>query len=157
MRSIHSTLLALASSLTVGLTTSAACAATYRVDDSDSLPQESTAELEWREPVPSRNADDTLEGTTGVLLRLNVGAWLNRVGRLYLVLPEQAAPLIRLSWRAQGRLLSGQALPGQRVLVYEGPLLTPWIEERLELGIEASGSRLAGMQPLTFYFEIDVD
>ena len=155
MASVHATLV-LASSLTVGLA-AVADAATYRVDDSGSLPQESTAELQWREPVPSRRGDDTLEGTLVVLMRLNVGPWLNRVGRLYLVVPEQAAPLVRLSWRAQGRFLPGQAVPGQRVLVYEGPVSTPWIEERLELGIEASGSRLEGMQPLTFHFEIDVD
>jgi hypothetical protein len=132
-------------------------AATYRVDDSASLPRESTALLRWRDPVPSRSGGDTLEGTIDVALRLSVGAWLNQVGRLYLVLPEQGTPLVRLSWRTQGRLLPGKVLPGQRVLVYEGPIATPYLEERLELAIEASGSHLAGTQPVNFHFEIDVD
>jgi hypothetical protein len=141
--------------LAAGLTP--AVAATYQVDDSGSLPRESNAVLDWRAAAPSKNADDTLQGTFGVLLRLNVGAWINHVGRLYLVLPEQTVPLIRLNWRTQGRLLPGQALPGQRVLIFEGPITTSLFEEKLELGIEARGSRLTGIQPLTFHFEIDVD
>src|SRR5262245_38670498 len=157
MPSVRANLLALAFSLTVGLTASGTRAATYRVDDSSSLPQEPTAELRWREAVPSRKGDDTLEGSIGVMLRLNVGPWMNRVGRLYLVLPEQPAPLVSLSWRTQGRLLPGQARPGQRALVYEGPLSTPWIEERFDFGIEARGSRFDGMQPLNVYFEFHVD
>lgn len=132
-------------------------AATYQVDDSASVPRESTALLRWREPVPTRSGDDTLQGKIGVTLRLNVGAWLHQVGRLYLVLPQQNAPLVRMSWRTQGRLLPGQVLPGQRVLVYEGPIATPYLDEQLELAIEASGSQLAGTQPLNFHFEIDVD
>ena len=132
-------------------------AATYRLDDSASLPRESNALLRWRSAVPTRDGDDTLEGTIGVVLRLDVGAWVNHNGRVFLVLPEQVAPVNRLSWRTQGRLQPGQIGPGQRVLVYEGPIATPWLEDRLELAIEASGARLAGTQPVSFHFEIDVD
>jgi hypothetical protein len=132
-------------------------AATYRVDDSASIPRESTALLGWRSAVPSRNRDDTLQGTIGVALRLDIGAWNGRTGRIYLVLPEQAIPGVRLKWRTQGRLLSGQAIPGQRVLVFEGSITTPYLEDRLELDIEASGRELLGTQPLGFHFEIDVD
>jgi hypothetical protein len=135
----------------------AARGATYRVDDSASLPRESTALLHWRETVPARGGDNTLEGAIGVVVRLDVAAWVHRCGRVFLVLPEQAAPLVRLGWRTQGRLLAGQIQPGQRVLVYEGVIASPWLEDRLELSIQASGERLAGMQPLSFHFEIDVD
>lgn len=134
-----------------------AIAATYRLDDSASLPRESTAQLGWRSAVPSRNGDDTLQGKIGVALRLDVGAWRSKSGRIYLVLPEQTAPGLRLAWRTQGRLLSGQATPGQRVLVFEGPIATLYLEDRLELDIEASGQEFAGTQPLSFHFEIDVD
>lgn len=148
---------ALAIALALAVATSTAGAATFRVDDSASLPRESTALLHWRDPVPTRSSDDTLEGAIGVALRLNVGAWLNHVGRVYLVLPEQGTPPVRLSWRTQGRLLPGQVQPGQRVLVYEGRIETPYLEERLELAIEVSGSRLSGTQPVNFHFEIEVD
>jgi hypothetical protein len=134
-----------------------AASATYRVDDSASIPRESTALLGWRDAVPTRGGSDTLEGTIGVALRLDLGPWRNRSGRLFLVLPEQATPVVQLSWRTQGRLLPGRVVPGQRVLVYEGLISTPFIDERLELGIEASGERLAGTQPVNFHFEIDVD
>lgn len=134
-----------------------AAAATYRIDDSASLPRESTALLGWRSAVPSRHGDDTLQGTIGVALRLDVGAWRSRGGRIYLVLPEQMTPGVRLNWRTQGRLLPGQATPGQRVLVFEGPIAAPYLEDRLELDIEAGGEEFLGTQPLNFHFEIDVD
>ena len=134
-----------------------AVAATYRIDDSASIPRESTALLGWQSAVPSRGGDDTLHGTIGVALRLDVGPWHSRAGRIYLVLPEQTTPGVRLAWRTQGRLLPGQATPGQRVLVFEGPIATPYLEERLELDIEASGRELRATQPLNFHFEIDVD
>ena len=150
---------ALVAALLVALALAAAPAdaATYRIDDSASLPRESTALLGWRSAVPSRQGDDILHGTIGVALRLDVGAWRSRSGRIYLVLPEQTTPGMRLNWRTQGRLRSGQATPGQRVLVFEGPIATPFLEDRLELDIEAGGGELPGTQPLNFHFEIDVD
>lgn len=132
-------------------------AATYRLDDSSSLPRESTALLGWRSAVPSRYGDDTLQGTIGVALRLDVGTWRSKTGRIYLVMPEQATQGVRLSWRTQGRLLPGKATPGQRVLVFEGSIASPYLEDQLLLDIEASGRELMGAQPLDFHFEIDVD
>lgn len=132
-------------------------AATYRLDDSASLPREASALLEWRSMAPSRDGEDSLIGTVAILLRLDVAAWQNRIGRVFLVVPEQPAPLVRMSWRTQGRLQPGQAVPGQRVLIYEGPISTPWLEERIELSIEARSEGLEAMQRLNFNFEIDVD
>lgn len=151
--------IALAAASLAALATSAApaVAATYRIDDSASLPRESTALLGWRSAVPSRHGDDTLQGTIGVALRLDVGAWRDRPGRIYLVLPEQTTAGVRLAWRTQGRLLPGQATPGQRVLVFEGSIAAPYLEERLELDIETLGQEFLGTQPLNFHFEIDVD
>ncbi len=141
----------------IATTTLPSRAATYRVDDSASLPRESTALLQWQQVAPSRGKDDTLEGTVAVAVRLNLTPWFNQHGRLFLVLPEQGTPLVRVRWRTQGRLLPGQILPGQRVLVFEGLVATPILDETLALTIEASGELLPGMQPLAFHFEIDVD
>jgi hypothetical protein len=134
-----------------------AAAATYRLDDSASLPRESNALLGWRSAIPSRHGDDVLQGTIGVDLRLDVGAWRSRSGRVFLVLPEQSIPGVRLNWRTQGRLLSGQAMPGQRVLVFEGTIAAPYLEDRLQMDIEASGREFLGTQPLNFHFELEVD
>lgn len=157
MKTLHGHAHLAAALLILALAVPAARAATYRVDDSASLPRESTALLRWHDAVPSRSGDETLEGMIGVALRLDVSAWLNRTGRVFLVLPEQGTPAVRLGWQTQGRLLPGQVRPGQRVLVYNGRIESPWLEDRLELSIEARGDRLAGTQPLSFYFEIDLD
>ncbi len=148
---------AVALALGCAAATSPAAAATYRVDDSSSFPRESTALLRWRQTAPARDADDTLEGTVGVAVRLNLEPWLNRTGRLFLVLPQQGTPLVRVSWRTQGRLLPGEIAPGQRVLVYEGPITIPHLDETLMLTIQASGGQLPEMRSLAFHFEIDTD
>jgi hypothetical protein len=134
-----------------------AAAATYRVDDSATLPVESTALLRWRQAAPSRDRDDTLEGAAAVAVRLNLAPWLQQGARLYLVLPAQGTAAVRVSWLTQGRLLPGEISPGERVLVYQGPIESPFLEETLTLRIEADGSRLPGTERLRFHFEIDTD
>ena len=148
---------AIALTLCCAATASPAAAATYRVDDSSSFPRETTALLRWRQTAPARDADDTLEGTVGVAVRLNLQPWLSRIGRVFLVFPEQGTPLVRVSWRTQGRLLPGEIAPGQRVLVYEGPITIPYLDETLALTIQASGGQLPEMRSLAFHFEIDTD
>lgn len=132
-------------------------AATYPVDDSASLPVESMALLRWRQAAPTRARDDVLEGAIAVAVRLNLAPWLNSNARLYLVLPEQGTALTRATWRTQGRLLPGEISPGHRVLVYQGPIPSPILEETLTIRIEADGNRLPGIQRLNFHFEIDTE
>jgi hypothetical protein len=62
-----------------------------------------------------------------------------------------------VSWLTQGRLLPGEISPGERVLIYQGPIASPFLEETLTLRIEADGSRLPGTERLRFHFEIDTD
>lgn len=138
-------------------TTQPATAATHRVDDSASLPVESIALLGWRQSAPSRATDAMLEGAATVTVRLNLAPWLHRQARLYLVLPEQGSALVKARWRTQGRLLPGEIAPGQRVIVYQGPITTPLLEETLALRFEADGDRLPGTQRLAFHFEIDTE
>ncbi len=132
-------------------------AATFRVDDSASVPAESNVRLKWRDLVPGRRPDNTLEGAVGVAIRLNLVPWINRTGRLFLVLPEQPIGVVRAKWTTQGRLLPGQLISGQRRLVYTGPITTPLLEETLALEIEADGDRLPNSHRLNFHFEIDID
>lgn len=132
-------------------------AETIRVDDAASLPGETTALLRWRDFAPSGRAQETLEGAVAVAVRLNLAVVLGRTGRLYLVLPEQGATPVRVNWVTQGRLLAGEISPGQRVLVYQGPVTSPYLEETLALRIEADGNYLPGMQRLDFHFEFDAD
>jgi hypothetical protein len=141
----------------LGLGTSQCLAATYRVDDRATLPSESTALLRWRQTAPSLQRDDTLEGATALALQLDVSRWMDQEASLYLVFPEQGSAALRASWTSRGRLLSGEVLPGQRVLVYRGRITGPVIEDTLLLSITADGNRLAGIQRLNFHFEIDTE
>jgi len=139
------------------LPTADSAAATFRVDDSASIPSESTARLKWRAVAPTRRADSTLEGAVGVSVRLNLSPWINRNGKLFLVLPEQPIGVVKARWQTQGRLLPGELVSGQRALVYAGPISTPMLDETLVLTIETDGDRLPGAHRLKFHFEIDVD
>lgn len=133
-------------------------AATYRVDDSATIPQEASATLRWRQFAPGRRSvDNTVEGATAVQVRLNLAPWVKRNGRVFLVLPEQPPGRVTVHWTTQGRLLPGQLVSGQRALVYAGPILSPMLEERLALRIETDGTRLSSTHRLNFHFEIDVD
>lgn len=134
-----------------------ATAATYRVDDSATIPAESSAVLRWRHFAPSKSGDNTVEGATKVQVRLNLAPWVKRNGRLFLVLPEQPPGQVTVRWTTQGRLLPGQLVSGQRALVYAGPISTPLLDETLVLRIETDGARLNSTHRLNFHFEIDVD
>jgi hypothetical protein len=135
----------------------AGAAATYRVDDGASVPFEANAVLRWRELVPSRANDNTIEGAVAVAVRLNLAPWVNRNARLFLVLPQLDTTSVRVTWATQGRLLPGTITPGHRVLVYSGPVTSPLLEEALTLKIEADGTRLPDTRRLDFHFEIDLD
>jgi hypothetical protein len=137
---------------------SPATGATYIVDDGASIPQESTALLRWRQAAPSRSNDNTMDGALSVVVRLKLAPWIDRPGRVFLALPEQGITTpVKVSWTTHGRLLPGTLTPGNRVLVFAGPITTPVLEETLTLQIEADGSRLIGTQRLKFRFEIDLD
>ena len=143
--------------LSLSLFAAAADAATYRVDDSATIPLESSAVLRWRQVAPSRAMDNTVEGATTVQVRLNLAPWLKRNGRVFLVLPEQPPGRVNVRWTTQGRLLAGQLASGQRALVYAGPITSPVLDETLALRIETDGTRLSSTYRLAFHFEIDVD
>jgi hypothetical protein len=132
-------------------------AATFRVDDSATIPQESSATLRWRQLAPSRGGDNTVEGATTVQVRLNLAPWLRRSGRLFLVLPEQSMAQVSVNWTTQGRLLPGSLVSGQRALVYAGPIMTPLLDETLVRKIATDGTRLSSAHRLNFHFEIDID
>ena len=137
----------------------AACAqaATFRVDDSLSLPSESTTTMKWRSLAPSRALGNAVEGTNIVTVRLNLAPWLNRTGKIYMVLPEQPIGKVTADWTTQGKLLPGTLQSGSRTLVFAGPVRVSLLEDTIVLRITADGQRLVAPQRLQFYFEIDLD
>jgi len=132
-------------------------AATFRVDDSASLPGESQTPMKWRSLAPNRVLGNELEGTVVVTVRLNLAPWLNRQGRVYLVLPEQPIGQVTAEGTTQGKLIAGEVRSGNRTLVFSGPVRASLIEDTIVMRIAADGRRLVAPQRLDFHFEIDVD
>ena len=139
------------------LLATSASAATFRVDDSLSLPGESTTPMNWRSLAPSRTASHAVDGTSIVTVRLNLAPWLNRTGKIYMALPEQPIGQVNAEWSTQGRLLPGQLVSGNRTLVFAGPVRAALLEDTIVLKLSADGRRLLAPQRLQFHFEIDVD
>ena len=131
--------------------------ATFRVDDSLSLPSESTIPMNWRSLAPSRAAGNAVEGASALTIRLNLAPWITRNGKIYMALPEQPIGTVTANWTTQGKLLPGQLNSGNRTLVYAGPIRARILEDTIYLKLAADGRRLAAPQRLQFYFEIDVD
>jgi hypothetical protein len=132
-------------------------AATFRVDDSLTLPSESTTTMKWRSLAPRREAGHAVEGSSVLTVRLNLAPWLNKSGRVYMALPEQPVGQVTAEWSTQGKLLPGQLNSGNRTLVYSGPIRSGLLEDTIVLRLQADGRRLTAPQRLQFYFEIDVD
>jgi hypothetical protein len=157
MSALPGSVLALVTFLAAMALPTECAAASQRIDDSATMPAESTALLRWRHSAPSRGRPDLLEGAVRVAVRLDLTPWLNRTGRIYLVLPQQGTTPVRVAWTTQGRLLPGEIRPGQRTLVFAGPVSSPRLEETLVLRIEADAAGLEGKQSLDFHFEFDTD
>jgi hypothetical protein len=132
-------------------------AATFRVDDSLTLPTEIAMPMNWRSLAPSRDAGHAVEGASVLTIRLNLAPWLGKTGKVYIALPEQPVGQVTAEWTTQGRLLPGQLASGNRTLVFAGPIRAGLLEDTIVLKLQADGRRLAAPQRLQFYFEIDVD
>jgi hypothetical protein len=134
----------------------AATAASVRVDDSGTVVSVPVVPMRWRQLVPGRGADHTVEAQLRVALRLNLTAWVNQQVRLYMVLaPVVNSQAVTATWRTQGRLLAGSVRSGARTLVFEGRVPAAVLEETIDLALSTDGRGLLGPQTLQFSFELD--
>ncbi len=139
------------------LAASLASAATFRVDDSASLPGQAQTKMRWRTTGPSRSGGDIVDGAATVTLRLDTSRWVNRSARIYMVLPPQPSAPVSVDWTTQGRMLAGSLVSGDRGLVYAGVISQPMLEDTIQVRVHTDGRRLAAAQRLEFHFEIDVE
>jgi hypothetical protein len=136
----------------------AAQAKTTIIDDSGTVALEPFVNMKWKSFAPPRSGtDNRMIGMTTIQVRLNVMPWLKRSGRIYLSLPAQDPGPIAASWIAQGRFLSGRVQSGNRVLIYAGPITTPFLEDVLRFQFEVNGTLIRRPFPVTFRFEMDED
>jgi hypothetical protein len=126
------------------------------IDDSGTQALEPSVSMRWKSAVPSRSgAGNVLVGTTTIRVRLNLMPWLRHSGRIYLSLPAQRPGPIGLSWITQGRLLPGQVQSGNRVLIYAGPITTPFMEDTLTFQFTVNGALMQRAVPVAYHFEMD--
>jgi len=132
-------------------------AKTSVIDDSGTLPYESTLALHWQQLTPRPPLNNLLTGTVSVRVRLNLAPWLRRSGHIYLRLPAQQPGPMTVSWTTQGRLLPGAISTGSRTLVYAGPITAPFIEDVLQLTLNVDAARMQQLYHVNFIFEMDED
>ncbi|MHB1199015.1 MAG: hypothetical protein ACYCZ6_05545 [Polaromonas sp.] len=130
-------------------------AATSRVDDSGTVVSQGVVQMRWKQLVPGRGADNTVEAGVRVALRLNLARWLNQPVRLYMALAPAPGEPVYATWRTQGRLLPGNLRSGDRALIFEGAVNAALLEETLDLTLRTDGRALVAPQNLQFYFEVD--
>ena len=134
----------------------AARAKSITLDDSGSAAIEPSVLMRWKTAAPTRSAAGKLMvGTTTIRVRINVMPWLKHSGRIYLALPAQQPGPINLSWITQGRFMPGQLASGNRVLVYAGPITTPFMEDTLTFQFSVDGALMRRAVPVTYHFEMD--
>lgn len=112
--------------------------------------------MRWRQPVPGRGAEHTVEGRLTVALRLNLSPWLDRGARLYMSLAPTDGDRLTARWRTHGRLLAGTLRGGERALVYEGQVRDAFLQEELALELSADGRAIDRAKSLQFFFEIEL-
>lgn len=132
-------------------------AATYRVDDTATLTNESQVKMRWRSMGANNNNGNIVDGASLVTIRLNTSPWQNKVGQIYMVLPPQPIGQVMVDWSTQGKLLAGSLVSGNRTLVYAGLIQAPMIEDTIYVQVHSDGTRLLNLHRLEFHFEIDVE
>ncbi len=128
---------------------------TTRVDDSGTVVNQGVVQMRWKQLVPGRGADNTVEAGVRVALRLNLARWLNQPVRLYMALTPAPGEPVYAAWRTQGRLLPGNLRSGGQALIFEGTVNAALLEETLDLSLRTDGRALTTPQNLQFYFEVD--
>jgi len=129
----------------------------YPVDDSGSQVLDGTVRLRWDDPVPRPGSAATMSGHMTVIVRLDLSPWVGRSGRIYKKLAPQVQAPVRAHWTTRGVLLPGQLRDGERTLIYAGPIMTPRLEDTLNVTLQADGDRMPDQSRLEFTFEIELE
>lgn len=148
----------LAPMLALAIAASSICyvhAATVRVDDSGTVVSQSVLPMRWKQLIPGRSADHSVEASLHVALRLNLTRWQNQSVRLYMAMAPSSNDIVHARWTTQGRLLPGEVRTGARTLVFNDVVRTAMLEETIVLLLKTDGRTLVAPQELKFYFEID--
>ena len=138
------------------LALAAAGAAAERLDDAPSPKRRLDAEPRWRYNEAGLGTPERLNAMvasiSNVEVRLNTAKHVGKRGRIYLVMPQFVPGLaspsgMRLEWRGRGGFQSGSALPGEKALLYDGPVTTPITGDVLDFDVHIDARHLtAGLR-----------
>jgi len=144
--------------------TSSAVAAPKRLDDRGSPRSQVNVESRWVHSGEGLNPEqmNAMVATIPNLeFRLDTSAYVGKRARIYLVIPEFVQGLrgpngMRVEWTTRGQFMAGAALPGQRALVYDGPIQRSSMQESLDLSVYLDARYLERGLRFDPVFEIDV-
>jgi hypothetical protein len=115
-----------------------------KLDDSPSPKRRIDAEPRWLHNEGYIGSPERLNAlvatVASVEVRLNTAAHVGKRGRIYLVMPQlvqgvSSPNAVRLEWRARGAFQSGSALPGEKALLYDGPVTAPITGDVLDFNV----------------------
>jgi hypothetical protein len=138
------------------LATGSAWANPHRLDDSLSHTVPPNAQMQWRALVPGQ-ADTGMEAWVRVNVRITTRDWLNRSGRVYMVLARDEASTMEAVWTTQGRLLTGRLVSGERALVFAGVIAADTLEDQLLVRLRSGADWQKSSRRLDFHFEFEAD
>ena len=130
--------------------------ATFPVDDSLSHVQAGAAALRWRHALPSRTEANLLDATLDVRIVLNLGPWVGKPARIFMVMPSLPQSSLFVQWTTQGTLLPGRLTGGQRQLVFQGVVPGARLEDTMRVTASVDARDAAAPPRVNFTFEIEV-
>lgn len=95
-----------------------------------------------------------------VEVRIDTSPVVGRRGRIYIALPQDVPGLrgpsgLRMEWRSRGLMQSGFVLPGERTLLYDGPVSSPVTSDFLDVTIHIDARHAAAGLRIEPYFEFE--
>ena len=140
-------------------------AATVRLDDSASPRRHLDLQPRWLHEEGVIGSVERLNAMVAnvpaVEVRLNTKPHVGKRGRIFLVMPPAVPGLassgaMRLEWRTRGLFQEGSALPGEKRLLYDGPISQPTMTEHFDFSVYFDARHQSG--PLRFdpAFELEL-
>jgi hypothetical protein len=127
---------------------------TFPIDDS--LTQAPAVQLRWRDALPSTDSASLLAAVAEVRIVLNVGQWLGKSARIYMLMPPQPLSSMAAQWVTSGTLLPGRLSGGQRQLVFQGPISSSQLRDTMRITLSADARDAMNPSHLNLGFEIEV-
>lgn len=150
--------------LVLACAVAAADAAPKKLDDRASPRSVVNTQSRWLhsgEGLTAEQSNAMVATIPNLEFRLDTSAYVGKRARIYLVIPDavqglRASSAMRVEWTSRGSFLPGSALPGQRTLVYDGPVQRASLHEALDLSVYLDARYLDAGLRFDPTFEIDV-